>query len=309
MKQKLIVTILMLLGILVPSLYAVDIPHPPDLTAVIAMIERPDGSGNAADYYLEAEKKYRESTMHAKDRELVSETSEAYKLVLKGMACASCEFPYSRDMTIPPYQQMIPMMALYRSVARTFRKNGDDAFEKKSRDLARNWYAKAVNLGLHLWEEPGVTIIQDMIALAVIAEGVEGLGDVFIANGDADGAARCARFLAGKTRYLECLPRFVKDTLRGGDGKRFQVSSGYREVARRYGSITYTPLKIEILLTTAEIMAFPQPSADREICERILNSALKDPDQRVRVIAEWAVTLDKDKIEEMETDLDALGSQ
>jgi len=278
-----------------PAAVAVTIPEPPPVTEIAALVERPEGQGNAADYYLQAEKMYRESELAKPeaDRMILDETSEIYALMEQGLAIRRCEFPYSLEMKLPPYEQMIPMMALYRAAAVTWRRKGDRALEMKSYDDARSWYSRAVNLGLQLYEEPGITIIQDMIAFTCMQEGAEGLGDLFIATGDPDRAAACARFLAQRTRYMDELPRFVNSILRKPGRGKPELTDSFKAVARLYPSFIYAPIKVEIILSTGEILAFNRNDPETlKYCKMILESALKDPDRRIRAIAEWAEKLD-----------------
>lgn len=286
---------LILLIVIVDPAATVTIPEPPSVREIEAMVTRPTGEGNAADYYLQAEALYRKTELHkpSEERLVLDDTSEVYSLVEKGLAIRHCTFPYSMTMKLPPYEQMIPMMALYRAAAVTWRKKGDAALEREDYDAARAWYSKAVNLGLQLNEEPGITIIQDMIAFTCMQEGVEGLGDLYIATGDGDNAAACARFLAHRTRYMDELPKFVNTILRSPDQKMPSLSESFKAVARLYPTISYAPIKVEIILSTGEILAFHRGDPETEhYCNMVLDHAIKEPDPRIRTIAEWAKKLE-----------------
>ena len=273
------------------------IPHPPDVEVIAGMVTRPSGEGNAADFYLKAEKLYRDTELSKapEERSFLNEDSEIYRLLEQGSACASCVFPYSAGMKIPPYEQMIPMMALYNAAAKTYSRNGDTALEAKQYDKAFQWYSKAVNLGLHLWYEPGITVIQDMITFNCLAQGVQGLGDYYIAKGDGDHAAKCARFLAEKTEYLDSIPKFVKGTL----ARPHKLTQDYRDLADLFPSIEYLPVKLEILLYTMELRVFVQDDEVMKLSSRIIESGMKHPDSRIRAVAEWARDVNAKKMRKM----------
>ena len=304
-----------------PDIAAVEIPSPPSVDEISALVIRPIGDCNAADDYLKAEKLYRKTELRKppEERSRMSPDSEIMKLVEQGLTCRSCEFPFSLDMELPPYEQMIPMMALYRAAARTWRIQGDEALTLKDYETATAFYSKAVNLGLQLFEEPGITIIQDMISFACMQEGVEGLGDVFIATGDAEKAATCARFLANRAHYMDSLPDFVNHVLRGPDHPLSGLTENYKEVALLYPTVTYLPIKVEIILTTGELLAFNRK--DPEVLKysgMILDNALKDQDERIRKTAKWArdwdlgnyikllkdqgIEIDKDVLKQLESE-------
>lgn len=285
-----VITMVSLLA-LAPDIAAVEIPYPPSVDEIAALITRPTTECNAADDYLKAEKFYRKTELKKppEDRNSLPTDSEIMKLVEQGLACRSCEFPFSLDMELPPYEQMIPMMALYRAAARTWRIQGDDALKLKDYPAATAFYSKAVNLGLQLFEEPGITIIQDMISFACMQEGVEGLGDVFIATGDAEKAATCARFLANRAHYMDSLPNFVSHVLRGPNHPLAGLAENFKEIALLYPSVTYLPIKVEIILTTGELLAFNRKDPDVvKYTGMILDNALNDPDERIRKTAKWA---------------------
>ncbi|MCD4654068.1 hypothetical protein K8T06_09040 [bacterium] len=293
-----ILIILCLLTVFIFHSGAVTIPEPPSVSEIAIFVDRPSENCNAADIYLHAEKLYRDTELKRppEERNLLDPDSEIYELIEKGLKCSYCEFPYSLDMKLPPYEQMIPMMALYRAAARTWRKQGDEALEAKEYNRAKIQYSKAVNLGLQLFEEPGITIIQDMISFSLLQEGIEGLGDLFIALGEADKAATCARFLALRMRYIDELPRFINSTLRDPDHEIPLLTNSYKSVARIYPTITYNPIKVEIILTTAEIYSFNRNDEETsKYCHMVFDTALKDPDLRIRKVAKWAMEWDLGK--------------
>lgn len=302
MKSRIIAALILVI-IPAASACAGTIPVPPDVSTLYSMIERPANNCNAAEMFLNAEKMVRKS-----DDEIVEgrlkQNSDAYRLVMKGLECRRCEFPFSLDMKLPPYEQMIPMMKLYRSAAKTFSQNGEKALEKKKFEEAEMWFSNALNLGLLLWEEPGITIIQDMISLSCLTEGAEGMGDLFIAKGDEDNAAACARFLAQKNAYLDALPRFVNQKLRNKDEWPRKASEEFKQIALLYPTVRYLPLKLEILLAVAELNAFTLDRETSELCRRVIDEGKKDPDARIRKTAEWAEELKKANGIEMIKELD-----
>ncbi|MBN1550541.1 hypothetical protein JW979_03680 [bacterium] len=297
MKRMLILTGFMFLF---SAVCAADelIPQPPDLSEIYQLVNQPAGDCNAADSYQKAEEMLRNDENLVKDGYL-DENSEPYKLVLQGIECGRCVFPYSLDMKLPPYEQMIPMMKLYRSAAKTFARKGQEALEKKDYATAEKWFAKAVILGLQFWEEPGITIIQDLITMSILTEGVEGFGDLFIAKGDGPKAVACARYLAEKTAYNDALRDFVKNKLRNGDAWPPQATETFKEIARLYPTLKYLPIKVEILLRTAEINAFDETQEAKEICRKVIEEGKRDADARIRKMAEWAESLPKDSAVEL----------
>ncbi|MBN2056072.1 hypothetical protein JW905_14175 [bacterium] len=297
--------LLFLLSVIHFPVAAADIPKPPDVTGLSGFVSRLTGDGNAADHFLAAEKVFLKDHDRKEIERPVDEDDEAFRLVEKGLGCGRCEFPYSATMAIPPYEQMIPMMSLYRSVVKRFRLLGDAALAKKDFATAEHWYGHCLVLGLMLWNEPGITIIQDMISMSCLSEGAEGLGDLAISRGDPDRAALCARFLAEKTAYLDALPLFVRDTLRGGMNYPAKVSDSFRQVADVYETIDYNPLKLEILLAASEIVSFHKDKETLGVCARILGPASRDPDPRIRAVAEWTAGLSK---EDMKSLLDQYGT-
>lgn len=320
LAMKTVSMAIMALCAVAPHTAAVDIPSPPDVGEIAALVSRPDGDCNAADAFLEAEALYRKTELKKapEKRNSLSPDSEIMKQVERGLACKMCEFPFSRDMKLPPYEQMIPMMALYRAAARTWRIQGDEALERKDYPAAEAMYAKALNLGLLLFEEPGITIIQDMISFACMQEGAEGLGDVFIATHEADKAAACARFLANRARYMDSLPKFVSRVLRGPDHPFPGLTDDFKAIALLYPSITYAPVKVEIILCAGELHAFNRKDPELvKHCRMILDRAMNDPDERLRKMAKWAlewdigdyvemlkdqgVDIDKDMLKEVES--------
>lgn len=269
----------------------ITIPHPPPLEELSSLVILPDGECNAADIYLEAENIYRNTELKKSPEQRMNlpEQSEIMKLMEKGLHCRQCEFPYSRDVTLPPYNQMIPMMALYRAAAHTWRLQGDEALRNKEYSRAATSFQKPLLLGFQLFNEPGITIIQDMISFTCMQEGAEGLGDLYIATGDAEKAAVCARFLANRVRYIDALPAFVSSILRGQNHPLSGLTETYKEVALLYPAIDYQPIKLEILLATGELLAFNRNNEELVTCCRlVIDHAVKDPDERIRKMATWA---------------------
>jgi hypothetical protein len=277
---------------------SVTIPSPPPLDELASLIILPDGECNAADFYLEAENAYRgtELIKSPEHRMTLPEHSGILKLMEKGLLCRQCEFPYSREITLPPYNQMIPMMALYRAAAHTWRLQGDEALKNKAYSRAAACYHKPLVLGFQLFNEPGITIIQDMISFTCMQEGAEGLGDLYIAIGDAEKAAICARFLANRVRYIDALPEFVSSILRGQNHPLSGLTENYKAVSLLYPAVDYQPIKVEILLVTAELLAFNRKNDDLVTCCRmVIDHAVNDPDERIRKMAQWALEWDIQK--------------
>jgi hypothetical protein len=282
----------------VEGAFGVTIPEPPDLSEIYALITRPAGNCDGTQYYLKAEKLLFSGEMKGP---YLDEKGKPYQLMLEFLKCGKFVLPYSLEMKLPPVWQRNPSSLLLRGAAKTFRKKGDEALDAKHFDAAYDWYSKAVNIGLHVREEPGITIIQDTISMMCIGEGVEGLGDLYIAKGDVKKAAACARFLSNKTAYLDQTQNFLSRILgfNESSGRGFlepKATPEYREIVRQYPRIKHLPIKMEVLYATAVIHVFSDERETRAICMKVIKAAKRDSDPRFRKVAAWAETWSKEKI-------------
>lgn len=286
MKQ--ILALMLIGGLMAATGWAVTVPQPPDVNAIAAMVTRPAKPGNAAEFYLKAEGLISEQMAKYTDTDgkYLDEDAEVYQLVMQGLEHRVCVFPYATEMKLPPYDQRTPLMLLYGNAIRTFRKNGDMALEERDFAEAQKWYEKGVNLGLHIWYDPGITIVQDLITMAILQQGVEGLCDLAVTRGDAVRAAACARFLADTTRYLDQISPFLKKTLaRPPQG----MTASYKELAEWFPVLDHLPIQVEILLYTAEIRtALPEDEEVQAISNKVIAMGKKHTDVRIQKLAQWA---------------------
>jgi len=162
-----------------------------------------------------------------------------------------------------------------------------------------------VSLGLLLYEEPGITFIQDLISLRVIAEGAKGLGDLAIAEENKDAAGTCAAFVEQSQAYTEGISRFIREQLtyeallRNPDSQ----SAHIRELVDRYKKVSNPKVRLEIMLFAG--LARPlmtDPDAIREL-DALVAESLRDPDVRFQRLGAWIRDLDiesaREQLQEM----------
>ena len=194
-------------------------PERPDVRPIAALIARPTVDCNAATFFLQAERVYRETAAaelkkpHAQRLPLPPEHPAA-KLVLEGTECGRAEFPYSRDFAIPPTNQEIPMRALYWTTATGLGEEAQRLRAAGKTAEARETFARVTQLGLLLYEDPGITYIQDVISLNVLSKGVEGLGDLALARHDERrGPGLRGLSLRPAAAYLEQVGVFLREVV------------------------------------------------------------------------------------------------
>lgn len=289
--------ILIVLFLMIPVFaFAIDLPKTPDSSGIVAMIKRPEEPCNAADFFRRAEDAYRpELEKKREDRSIIAKDHPALDLVLKGIKCKTCEFPYSKEMTIPPTEQLIPMAALYWAVAGRLAQDGRALFEEKKFDQSRELFSNAVILGLLLYEENGITFLQDMISLRVISEGAKGLGDLAIAEDNKDAARVYATFVEQSQLYIEGISRFIREQLTYEALLRDpnSQSAHIRKLVDLYKTVDNPRIRLEFLLFTG--LAKPlitDPDAIREI-DSLVTETLSDPDIRFQRMGNWIKSLDE----------------
>ena len=275
------------------------LPELPDVTALAALVDRPSGDCNAADRFLEAEEVYRRGELHkpAEERTPLSADHPAMTLVLEGLECRRCEFPYSADLTLPPTDHPIPMSAVYWAASARLAEQGHVLREKGQEVRARQEYGRVLQLGLLLLEDPGMTFIQQLIALRVLSQAAEGLGDLAIAGGDEDTAASCARFLAQTNAYRDDMRALVGGVLAyppllADPGSR---AAQVREVAPLFDATTNGAVQLELLVYLGFARALLEPSEARDAARATLEGARSSPDPRIRKLAGWGLDLDADE--------------
>jgi RNA polymerase sigma factor (sigma-70 family) len=271
------------------------LPRPPDIRSIAALAPRPTGDCNAAVFFEQAEDVLRRSGRSdaGRNRSALLPGDPALRLALRGMECRRSEFSYSRRMAWPPTEQPIPMLTLYRGVASRFVEDGRDRLRRNEIAPAEAEFRKAVVLGTLLYEDPGIVVIQDAIALNVLLRGVEGLGDAALARGDQGTAAVCARFVADARAHLEGVARFVRHMpYRGLLESPTQQGDAVAAVASLYAPEVKTCLRNEVVL----LVSVARPLVDRPSALRLeatLERAARDADPRLRMMARWGSRLEK----------------
>ncbi len=269
---------------------ALHLPSAPDVRPIAALAPRPERSCNAAVFFSRAEEAFFKGDRVAQGP--LAADDPVLALVLEGMSCRSAEFPYSKTLTMPPTDQRIPASRLYRAATETFVRNGRELFQAGKPSAAEAGFRKAIVLGMLLYEEPGITVIQDTISLSILARGAEGLGDVALARGDKATAELCSRFIDDTRAYLEGASRFVKalPAPRALLDRPAEQAGTVAAVAALDHPTVRASLRLEILLSLALARALldAPPPAARQALER----ARQDPDPRLRALGEWALRLD-----------------
>jgi hypothetical protein len=192
------------------------------------------------------------------------------------------------------------MSRLYTSLAAMLYAEGAERLAAGKLTEAEHRFGEAIGLGLLLHEEPGLTIIQEIFALNVLARGAEGLGDLAIARGDETTAATCARLLAGRRAYVDAATRFVRELGYGelaGPAPRAQAEK-VKSVAAAYASTKALSLRAEILLYLSLAWRLVDEPSAASAARGILESARQAEDQRVRALAEWGLSLTPDAARE-----------
>lgn len=272
------------------------LPQLPDVAPIAALIERPAGDCNAAERFLRAEEIYRERELRkpSEERKPLPADHPAMQLVLEGLECRRCEFPYSADLAIPPTEQTIPMSALYWAASAGLVERGRELYEAGHTRPAREEMGHALQLGLLLFEEPGITFIQQLVALRVLADAAEGLGDLAIASGDEDDAAACARFLARSHAYRDDLGVLMREVLAYPPLQNDPESHApaVQRIAPLFDATANKAIQLEILLYLSFARAVLAPSAARDAAEATLQRARRSPDRRIGQLAKWGLGLD-----------------
>jgi hypothetical protein len=216
------------------------------------------------------------------------------KLVLEGLQCRRCEFPYSADLAIPPTEQTIPMGALYWAASAGLVEGGQRRRAEGAPGAAREEFGRALELGLLLFEEPGITFIQQLVALRVLADAAEGLGDLAIAQGNEDDAATCARFLAQSHAYRDDMGTLMREVLAYAPLQDDPEGHAplVHQVAPLFDATANRALQLEILLYLSFARAVLDPSAARDAAEATLERARRSPDRRIGRLAEWGLDLE-----------------
>ncbi len=294
--MRILPTLILLLWVCPQTLPAAGLPpSPPDAAAIAALVERPTADCNAADFYMQAQEAYRPELKKPREQRLqLAGDHPALGLILKGWGCRRCEFPYSKDLTLPPWEQTIPMSHLYWSAARTLVARGEPLRQQGRLGEARAASAQAVSLGLHLLQDPGLTFIQRIVALKTLSIGVESLGDLAIAGGQKETAAACERFLAASREYVDGLLRFVREEVPARpllESPKTQADH-LRLVSGYYAGTNDTPVRVEILMYLAFAQSLVDDAGARDAAQATLRRAARDPDPRLAKLAQWGLTFD-----------------
>ncbi len=261
------------------------LPPVPDVSAVAALAPRPSGECNAADFFAQAETAFFSGNRDPDAPLSPDDPVMAY--LLEGMACRSAVFPYSKTLAIPPTDQRIPASRPYRAATETFVRSGRQLARAGRLDAADAEFRKAIVLGTLLYEEPGITIVQDAISLSILSRGAEGLGDTALARGDSATAAVCSRFVTKARAYLEASSGFVKALpLRALAARLEDQEERVAAVAALDAPGLRPSLRVEILMFAA--LARPLLKTTPPSVDRALERASRDVDPRIRALAGWA---------------------
>ncbi len=261
-----------------------SLPAPPDTRAVLALAARPTGACNAATFFEQAETAYFKGQRAAQAP--LPAGDPVLGLVLQGMSCGSCSFPYSQSLAVPPTEQRIPASRPYRAAAETFVRSGRELMRAGRQAEAEAEFRKAIVLGRLLYEDPGITVIQDAVSLSILSRGAEGLGDLALARGDRATAEGCARFIAETRAYLEGSSRFVKGLpYQGLLDRPADQSEIVAAVAALDRPGLRLSLRVEVLMFVA--LARPLLGAVPAAADEALERARHDDDPRMKALGEW----------------------
>jgi hypothetical protein len=296
---RIVPLLVVLTGVVSPARAAV-LPELPDVAPLAALVERPSGDCNAADSFLEAEEVYRRGELQKppEERRPLPAEHPAMKLVSEGLRCRRCEFPYSSDITIPPTDHPIPMSALYWAASAGLVARSDELRQEGHDDQSRQELARAMQLGLLLFEEPGMTFIQQLIALRILSQAAEGFGDRAIARGDEDVAAACARFLARTQAYRDDMRTLVGEVLAyppllaDPQGQAVHV----RQVAPLFTMTANKAIQLEVLIYLGFARALGDDPAVQDAVGATFDHARHSPDLRIRKLADWGRHLEADEV-------------
>ncbi|MCG6925787.1 MAG: hypothetical protein LJF30_10805 [Acidobacteria bacterium] len=273
------------------------LPELPDVAPLAALIDRPSGDCNAAERFLEAEETYRRDELRkpTEQRTPLPPDHPAMKLVLAGLECRRCEFPYSVDLTLPPTEHPIPMSAVYWAASAGLVERAGMLQREGRTAESRKELGRVVHLGLLLIEDPGMTFIQQLIALRVLSQGAEGLGDLAITDGDEDVAATCARFLARTHAYRDDMRALVGGELAYPPLLADPGSQGaqVRKVAPLFDATANKAVQLEVLVYLGFARALVDEPAARDAAGATLERARRSPDRRIRKLGDWGLGLEE----------------
>jgi hypothetical protein len=289
-----IAAVVVALAVLVLPAGAAVLPELPETAPIVALAAPDARDCNAATAFLAAQAAYRtELTKPAAERKPLTLQDEAMKLILQGIECRRCEFPYSGDLAIPPGNQEIPPSSLFWAASRSLVEEGARLRQQKHEAEAAYAYAQTARLGVLILEDPGMTYIQQLIGLRILTEAAEGLGDLAVAQGDPERAATCARFIASSRAYREGLGRFLREELRSqalledADAQAAHV----REVAALFASTENRAIQVEILMYLGLARPLLKDEGARAAVEATLAQAARHPDRRLGKLAAWCRTV------------------
>lgn len=275
------------------------LPELPDAGPLAALVERPKAECNAAESFQAAEDAYRRSGELDKpraERLPLAPNHPAARLVLEGLECRRCEFPYSADLAIPPLEQPIPSASLYWATAQGLRRNARALRDQGRHGEADREIRRLLWLGLLLREDPGMSFVQQLTALNILAEAAADIGDRAIASGEPAKAADCARFLAQHNAYrrdmrgllaIVAVQPLLEDPARAAEQIRL--------AAPLASATTNAAVRLEVLIYLGLAAALPTEPAARQAARGALVQAEQDRDPRIRKLARWGLQLRPDE--------------
>lgn len=272
--------------------FAFKLPMSLNLDEMAALVSLPTKPGNAADFYLKAENIVREKGVSdaVENEKYLKEDSEIYKLMMEGITYKWCVFPYSNEMTLPPYKHPITALNIHRFFTNNAIKKGDEAIEKKDLDKAYEMYSLAFTDGYHLWQDTGLTGIQKLLAAKLMKEAAEALLRMYIDKGDVKNAEICARFAASCQNFSGQITQFFNDI---GSNRELKVTDGFKEFIEIFPSITDPVIQYELLVHAGILKSFSNDETAKTVCEKAISMGKKLSDKRLVKVAEWAEKVNK----------------
>jgi hypothetical protein len=295
MTQAAAVLAVVVLAALAPAAGAAVLPELPDTVSIVALAAPATRDCNAAEAFLAAQELFRQAGGFdaAANAKPIAREDQAMKLILQGLECRRCELPYSRDLAVPPWDQTIPPSKLFWAASRGLVEEGG-RLRQQGRDAeAARSYAQAARLGALILEDPGMTYVQQLIALRILTEAAQGFGDLAIAEGDPERAAACARFIANSRAYRDGVGKFLREELRSqalledADAQAEHV----RQIAALFASTDNRAIQVEMLLYLGLARPLVRDARTRAAVDAALAQAARHPDRRLGKLAERCRTL------------------
>jgi tetratricopeptide (TPR) repeat protein len=280
---------------LAPRAEAASLPGLPDWTALARRAPSPPSHCNAGVQLDAAERLF--FAMPADERQPLKEGVRPFDMAVAALECDHCILPYSEELAIPPTEQRIPSSKFYWTVSAALAERGaSEAAQGKLLEAEKD-YQHVLRLGLLVFDDPGISFIQQFIGLHILADAAQGLGDLDLARGNAQGAAECAEFVRETRRYREDAARFLRETLSWDRLTKDPVASekALPSVAPLLALPQNRPLRAEVAMYLGLAGALlPSKDARAEAQAALERASREAPDSRMRKLSDWALGLTKD---------------